>query len=121
MHHEKLEYLELNLIRNAGRSIMPDADYLRCRFSITCHTDDLAIVHCLRSLCEFAEEDGLPQIGWGGTKRSNWESDNHQITLRFTNPRYREAFINEARRLLPKGSWSEVRRSDNDPAHRQRR
>jgi hypothetical protein len=99
---------------------MSDFDYQRCKFSITCQTDDLAVVHCLRALCEHAEKDGKPQIGWGGTKRSEWLAAEKKITLRFTHPDFREAFVRESHRLLPAGSWSEVSRSDSDPATRQR-
>jgi hypothetical protein len=44
----------------------------------------------------------------------------NQITLRFTSPEYRAAFVLEANRLLPTGCWREAGRSDNDPATRQR-
>jgi hypothetical protein len=97
-----------------------DEDYELCRYSITCSTDDLAIVHCLRALCEFAITDVRPQIGWGGTKATEWRAAGNQITLRFTTHESRERFVQEARRLLPAGSWAEVSRSDNDPAKRQR-
>ena len=60
---------------------MSDIQYQHCKFSITCHTDELAVVHCLRSLCEFAENDCLPQIGWGGTKKSDWIAAGNRITL----------------------------------------
>lgn len=99
---------------------MADSDYQRYKFSVTCHTDDLAVVHCLRSLCEFAEQSGRRQIGWGGTKKSAWLASANQITLRFTDPAYREAFVLVATWLLPTGSWSVVRKSDKDPARRQR-
>ena len=99
---------------------MVDSDYQRCRYSITCHTDDLAVVHCLRALCQFAEKGCRPQIAWGGTTESNWTAAGNQITLRFTSPSYRDVFVKEAEQLLSSGSWSEVCRSDNDPARRQR-
>jgi len=100
---------------------MPDADYQRCKYSITCTTDDLAVVHCLRALCEFAITDVKPQIGWGGTKASEWRAAGNQITLRFTTPESRDNFFEQAKRLLPDVLWSEVSRNDNDPARRQRR
>jgi len=95
-------------------------DYQRCRFSITCRTDDLAVVHCLRALCQYAEKGCRPQIAWGGTGEVSWQSAGKAITLRFTAPEYREVFVGKAKRLLPNGSWSEVNRSDNDPARRRR-
>ena len=99
---------------------MADTDYQRCKYSISCSTDDLAVVHCLRALCEFAITDVKPQIGWGGTKATEWRAAGNRITVRFTTPESRERFVQEARRLLPQGSWAEVGRNDNDPARRQR-
>jgi hypothetical protein len=99
---------------------VPESDYDRCKFSITCHTDDLAVVHCLRGLCQYAEKGRVRQISWGGTKESEWRAAGNNITLRFTNPVYRDVFVKEAARILPQNSWTEVRRSDADPAHRQR-
>jgi len=100
---------------------MSDAEYLRCRFSVTVFTDDLAVVHCLRSLCEYAEEGVRGQIGWGGTTKSNWVKNGNQITLRFSNPSFREVFLAKAKSLLAPNSWYEVSRSDNNPATRQRK
>jgi hypothetical protein len=51
---------------------MSDFDYQRCKFSITCQTNDLAVVHCLRAICQFAEKVVMPQIAWGGTKETEW-------------------------------------------------
>jgi hypothetical protein len=99
---------------------MTDAEYEQCCFSITCSTDQLAVVHCLRALCEFAAEDVRPQIGWGGTKAREWEKAGNRITLRFTSPSSRQKFVDAAQRLLPQESWGEVSRSDADPAKRQR-
>ena len=87
---------------------MADSDYVRCRFSITCHTDDLAVVHCLRALCQYAEHKCPPQIAWGGTKEKDWAAAGDRITLRFTCPSYREEFVRQAERLLPQGSWRKV-------------
>ena len=97
-----------------------DEDYRRCHFSITCHTDDEAVVHCLRALCHFAEITVKPQIAWGGTKRQDWVAAGHQITLCFTSTHHRDRFVREATRLLPSGIWHETSRSDEDPARRQR-
>ena len=99
---------------------MADGDYERCRFSITCHTNDLAVVHCLRAICEFAAEGIRPQIGGGGTKASEWRAADNQITLRFASPDSRQRFFETANRLLSSGSWVEVSLSDSDPARRQR-
>ncbi len=99
---------------------MSDEEYQRCHFSITCFTEDPAVVHCLRALCHFAEDGVKPQIAWGGTRIPEWLTAGKQITLRFSSPDYRDCFVHEATRLLPTGSWREIRRNDNDPAKRQR-
>jgi hypothetical protein len=46
------------------------SDYDRCRYSITCYTKDLAVVHRLRALCQHCEKDCRPQIAWGGTGKN---------------------------------------------------
>lgn len=97
-----------------------DDDYKRCHFSITCETDDLAVVHCLRALCQHNVQNCRPQIAWGGSSAENWRRDGNRITLRFTSQTQRESFVGDVERLLPSSSWREVRRSDNDPATRQR-
>ncbi len=100
---------------------MPDADYERCHFSVSCETHDLAVLHCLRSLSQFAEGSNIPKsIPWGGTKEAAWHKNNDVATFRFTSPDYRQTFIDEASRLLPTGSWKQVGSSDNDPATRRR-
>jgi hypothetical protein len=40
------------------------ADY---RFSITVHTDDRAVVNCLRALSQISQQQGNVRIPWGGT------------------------------------------------------
>ena len=94
-------------------------DYARCRFSITCHTADLAVVHCLRALCQHNVAGVRPQIAWGGTSEKNWNDQENCITLRFTSSAQRDGFVRDANRLLA-GHWTERSRSDNDPATRQR-
>jgi hypothetical protein len=94
-------------------------DYQKFRFSVTCQTDDEAVLHCLRALCQWAEEHAKPQIGWGGTTRSAWEKANHQFTLRFTAASHRQRFEQKADELL-EGRWKIIAKSDHDPATRQR-
>lgn len=95
------------------------SDHERFKFSITCQTDDLAVLHCLRSLCQFSEKHPKKQIGWGGTSKVNWRRSSGRFTLRFTDPKYRQHFIDEANRLLS-GHWSIISTNDNDPATPQR-
>jgi len=86
------------------------------RFSITVHTDDLAILYCLRALADYSQETGNTRITWGGTKKADWERDGRSVTFRFSRPTYREKFTKEAARVLPNSSWSKRSVSDNDPA-----
>ena len=86
------------------------------KYSITLQTDDLPVVNCLRALSQYSQKSGNVRIPWGNTKGRDWERDNHQVTFRFTTPEYREGFVSEVKRLLPKGLWKEIARSNNDPA-----
>ena len=85
-------------------------------FSITIHTDDLALLGCLRALSAHVQTVVSTRVSWGGTKQIDWERDNHHATFRFTDPTIRGRFIHEAERLLPKGLWSVVSQNDADPA-----
>jgi hypothetical protein len=91
----------------------------RYHFSATCGTDDSAVVHCLRALCEWAERGESPQIGWGGSTEKEWKGQGQQITLRFSNPDLRRKWQEKATELLH-GRWSLVRTDDEDPALQRR-
>jgi hypothetical protein len=84
----------------------------RFKFSATCETDDLGVLHCLRSIVQLVEDE-YPQIGWGGTGRGEWQADRGQVTFRFTSAARRDEFLVQAGRLI-NGSWSLVR--PRDPA-----
>jgi hypothetical protein len=86
------------------------------RFSVTIFTDDLAVVNCLRALSKFSQKTGNNNIPWGGTKDKDWNRNHHMVTFHFSNPDYREGFLMELERLLPRQLWREIGRSDNDPA-----
>lgn len=88
-------------------------------FSVTIHTDDLALLGCLRALSQHCQRTGNPRIPWGGTKREDWEQARHRATFHFSSAVYRNDLLAEAGRLLPPRLWSEVGRSDSDPAMRQ--
>jgi hypothetical protein len=85
-------------------------------YSITIKTDDLAVLHCLRSLSQYAQKSGNKRIPWGGTKESDWRSHDHCGKFHFTSPLYRRDFLAQLERLLPKGLWEKVKENDSDPA-----
>lgn len=91
------------------------------KYSITVQTDDLAVVGCLRALAKYSQKVGNNQIPWGGTKNKDWKRDHRHVTFRFSAPEYRNCFLSEVERLLPKASWKLIGTSDDDPASPQRR
>lgn len=93
----------------------------RYRFSVTIESEDRAVVYCLRSLAKFSQATGNNQIPWGGTTDKDWQKSGNRVTFRFDSTQYRETFIAETRRLLPKDLWAVVSESDNDPASPQSR
>ena len=92
------------------------ADY---RFSISIHSQDLAVVNCLRALSQFCQQTGNNRIPWGGTKDHDWEREGQKVTFHFSSNEYRSRFIAEVKRLLPQTLWTIVEQSDSDPAQRQ--
>lgn len=94
-------------------------DHPRFRYSVTCHTEDEAVLFCLRSLCQFSEGNPKPQIGWGGTGTDDWKKGGKSVTFRFTDPKYRSTFLSNAERLL-RGHFTVVGSNDSDPATPQR-
>lgn len=89
------------------------------RFSVTLHSEDLAVVNCLRALSQYSQATGNNRIPWGGTKDQDWKREKHNVTFHFSAPEYRAQFLAEAKRLLPASLWSVSAQSDNDPAKRQ--
>ena len=85
-------------------------------YSITVHTDDVAILYCLRALADLAQASGNTRIAWANTKRSDWEAANHQATFHFSHPSKRVDFAAATGRLLPARQWAVVAQSDSDPA-----
>ena len=86
------------------------------KYSITIHTEDKAVLNCLRSLAEFSQGEGIKRIAWGNTKDKQWVEAGFEVTFHFTKPHYREVFVSELNRLLPYELWEVVRENDNDPA-----
>ena len=91
--------------------------HARYRYSATLQTDDAAVLHCLRALCQRSAGGPFPQIGWGGTTQVQWKTQGGEFVIRFTTPARRDEFFSDAKRLLA-GHWREVARSD--PASPQR-
>jgi hypothetical protein len=85
-------------------------------YSITVRTDDLAVLHCLRSLSQYAQKSGNKRIPWGGTKESDWNARDHCVTFHFTSTSYRRDFLAQIERLLPRNLWEKAGENDADPA-----
>jgi hypothetical protein len=85
-------------------------------YSVTVHSDDLAVINCLRSLADFSQKAGNKRIAWGGTTDKAWKEAGNAVTFRFTDPKFRQCLLDEARRLLPTDLWNVISQSDNDPA-----
>jgi len=88
-------------------------------YSITIQTHDEAVLHCLRALSQYAQIDGNKRIPWGGTKKQDWELDDHKATFHFSRTEYRNNFTKETKRLLPENLFKIEKTSDNDPAQPQ--
>lgn len=86
------------------------------KYSVTVHSEDLAVVNCLRALSQFSQKSGNNRIPWGGTKYEDWKREGLCVTFHFSTADYRAGFLAEAKRLLPQQFWSVMRQSDNDPA-----
>ena len=92
------------------------SQHAKYHYSVTISTDDGAVLQCLRALSLYAQSTGNNRIPWGGTKKGDWERDNHRVTFRFSTPEYRKTFFKEVSRLLPKNLWDKIRERDYDPA-----
>lgn len=95
------------------------ANHAEYRFSVTIKTEDRTVVGCLRSIALISQKTGNVKIPWGGTSDDNWRRDGGEVTFRFTLPAYRDGFLAEVERLLPRDLWSVVSQSDKDPARAQ--
>src|SRR5579863_2282779 len=87
-------------------------------FSAAFRTEDLAVLHCLRALCQWAQvgaKVGSPGIGWGGSSEEEWACSGHASKVRFTSESRRQKWIHKATELLSQ-RWTLLRVDDNDPA-----
>ena len=97
----------------AGKVMSPNSALYK--FSVTIHTDDLAVVECLRGLAKFSQKTGNNRISWSRTKVTEWERNGHCVTFRFSSPSYRHGFKSELTRLLPDNLWQIASESDSNP------
>ena len=74
------------------------------RFSVTLHTNDLAVVYCMRALADYCQKTENTRKAWGGTGNKHWQ-ERKRVTFRFTTESYRAEFLREVRRLLCGKLW----------------
>ena len=84
------------------------------RFSVTLHTDDLALLHCLRALCHYCESSAHKATGTAGAKQSDWDEHGHRVVLRFSTHGCRTMFVDQVERLVSRDLWKLVAQSDHD-------
>ena len=73
----------------------------RIKFDATIHTDDEAVLNCLRGLAFFHQQTGNRFEIWGSTSVADWKRDQGRVTFRFSLPIFRDAFIADIQRLFP--------------------
>jgi glycyl-tRNA synthetase alpha subunit len=91
--------------------MVQNADY---HYSITVHTDNLAILYCLRALSMYAQRTGNLYKPWKKASKDSWEQQHHDVPLHFTSAQFRQDFEQAANEILA-GRWSKVGENDNDP------
>jgi hypothetical protein len=88
-----------------------NADY---HYSVTIHTDSLAILYCLRGLSMFAQKTGNVYKPWGAASKAQWLGHHHIVKFYFTTEQYRSDFEEAANDILA-GRWIKVGDSVDDP------
>ncbi|MCG8564639.1 MAG: hypothetical protein MI747_06105 [Desulfobacterales bacterium] len=83
-----------------------------CKCSITCHTNDLAVFHCLNALSRYSESTTYGSREFPLVEERDWRNTGNKLTLWFTHPQYRDRFEENALRLLPHDLWSVVEKHD---------
>lgn len=86
----------------------------RYRYSLTCRTEDEAVLYCLRALWRYAEEE-TTILHLQADDRTGWRARDGELVLRFSSEQRRGDFLGEATRLLA-GHWWRLAMSDDDPA-----
>ncbi len=85
------------------------------RFSITIHTEELAVVNCLRALSQFSQKTENNRIPWRGTKDKDWQRDGKKVTFRFNKRDYRDGFIAVIEQVLRPNLCNVTTTRDDDP------
>lgn len=93
---------------------MMNLEHSKFRYSVTVETQDRAVLFCLRGLYECVELNPASDIPLADADVDAWTSSDGRITFRFSDPRYRSAFLGDATRLLA-GKWMRVGLRDDDP------
>jgi hypothetical protein len=94
-------------------------EYHQYHYSITVETNDEVVLHCLRAISQYAQQEGNRQVAWGGTNKKDWQQNGNRVIFHFSKPEYRIIFKNEASRLM-RTLWRAISESDHDPAVPQR-
>ncbi len=92
------------------------SNHEKYHYSIKVKTSDLVILHCLRSIADYSQKTGIKRIAWGGTGEDDWINSDNCVTFHFSEPEYREDFVKESNRVLPKNSFQIMQKKDNEPA-----
>jgi hypothetical protein len=93
----------------AQAAMMSVKNYHYC---VTIRSDDLGAVNCLRALADFSQKTGNKRRSWREATDEAWKDGNLEVTFHFTSPAYRESFLGEVKRLLPRNLWDFVAESD---------
>lgn len=69
-------------------------------YSITIHSDDLALITSMRALAWFCQNEINRQIAVAGAKEEDWDREGHKVTFFFTSEHNRTVFLDESKRLF---------------------
>jgi hypothetical protein len=87
---------------SVGNSVRKDSTY---SFTVTIETHDLALLHCLRALSFYCQQNENRYVSWGGSGKLKWENQNHQAVFRFSEEKFRSLFMEKAKDLFPSDRW----------------
>lgn len=90
------------------------AENAEYHFSVTIHTDSLAILYCLRGLSMYAQKKGNVYKPWGRASKSQWQDHNRIVKFYFTSKQFRDDFEASSNDILA-GRWTKISDHDADP------